>query len=106
MPLMCSDTCAHVSQWSPALSQVSSVPGVVIFRFQAPLCFINSSVFRRRLEILVDFNASSMSKEEAGIVNKIARAVRMREGEGGRLLEHTIMLTCTRSAWPVLYGST
>ena len=30
------------------------IPGVVIFRFQAPLCFINSGVFRARLEIACD----------------------------------------------------
>lgn len=73
--------------------QVSTMPGVVIFRFQAPLCFINTSVFRRRLEILVDFNASSMNKDEAGIVNRIARSVRVKGREGFKnALEHTLSL--------------
>ena len=44
--------------------QVKPVPGVVIFRFQAPLCFINSGVFRARLEIACDIYKNKMGKKE------------------------------------------
>ena len=34
---------------SSANSQVQSLPGILIFRFVAPLCYVNAMVFRTRL---------------------------------------------------------
>ena len=51
--------------------QVSPVPGVMIFRFQAPLCFVNSGVFRARLEIACNVYKKINVDEHNGCIKQL-----------------------------------
>ena len=67
----------HVVYEPPQVSQDS---GVLVFHFQAPLCFVNSVVFRRRLEIATKMDKRQISRvEEKGCLqlctSKVWRAV-------------------------------
>lgn len=45
-PVVPSHTCSTPLS---STSQVQSLPGILIFRFVAPLCYVNAMVFRKRL---------------------------------------------------------
>lgn len=51
--------------------QVIPVPGVMIFRFQAPICFINSGVFRARLEIACNVYKKMAEREPNGCLKEL-----------------------------------
>lgn len=48
--------------------QVKSLPGVVIYRFQAPLCFINCKVFQARLDIVCGIDRRAASDDKPGCI--------------------------------------
>lgn len=48
-----------------------SIPGVIIFRFQAPLCFVNSGVFRARLELACNVYKKINDKEPNGCIKEL-----------------------------------
>ena len=56
--------------------QVSAIPGVMIFRFQAPLCFVNSGVFRSRLEIACNVYKKINVEERDGCIKQLFLMVR------------------------------
>ena len=44
-------------------SQIKEIPGVVIFRFQGPVCYINSKVFVARLRMACKLERSNALEE-------------------------------------------
>lgn len=53
------------------VTQVVPVPGVMIFRFQAPICFVNSGVFRARLEIACNVYKNMAEREPNGCLKEL-----------------------------------
>jgi hypothetical protein len=52
--------------------QVDTIDGVLIFRFMAPICFVNTAVFRTRLEMECDLHKRQPpGGEEKGCLQKI-----------------------------------
>ena len=56
-------------------SQINTIPGLLIFRFQAPLCFLSSYVFRRRLEQAAQMDLREWGKKNDGILKKLVTKV-------------------------------
>ena len=54
---------------------MKSVPGVIIFQFQAPLCFINSGVFRARLELECNIDKNTGREEPNGCIKELFQMV-------------------------------
>ena len=53
-------------------SQVDTIEGVLIFRFMAPVCFVNAAVFRTRLEMECDLHKKQApGGEEKGFLQKM-----------------------------------
>ena len=55
--------------------QINTIPGLLIFRFQAPLCFVSSYVFRSRLEQAAQMDCTEWKKKNEGILKKIITKV-------------------------------
>ena len=64
--------------------KVEDVPGTIIFRFQAPLCFVNSRVFRKRLEMVTHLDEKKMGgNKDEGCIQKLFYKVSGCMGGGG-----------------------
>ena len=61
-------------------TQVQHIPGVLIYRFQAPLCFVNGKVFRSRLEMAANLDKKGMNKREPGCIEQLVSKVRCLQG--------------------------
>ncbi|CAI8015476.1 Solute carrier family 26 member 6 [Geodia barretti] len=60
--------------------QVDAIKGVLIFRFMAPICFVNAAVFRSRLELECDLHKRRPpGGEEKGCLQKILPPVSLKE---------------------------
>ena len=52
-------------------TQLEKIPGILIFRFLAPLCFLSSPAFRRRLELAAQMDKKHWNKEEGGCLKTL-----------------------------------
>eukprot|EP00731_Ephydatia_muelleri_P022015 Em0014g606a len=50
---------------------LEKIPGILIFRFLAPLCFLSSPAFRRRLELAAQMDKKHWNKEEGGCLKTL-----------------------------------
>ena len=56
--------------------QLAQDQKVLIFNFQAPLCFVNSTVFRRKLEIAIEMDKQQLNRlEEKGCLQQCTSKV-------------------------------
>ena len=76
---------SHLQTFSPSLPpslpylshKVETIPGVIIYRFMAPICFVNAAVFRKRLEMVSDLHKRPKpGGEEKGCLQKLLPPVR------------------------------
>lgn len=52
-------------------AQLEKIPGILIFRFLAPLCFLSSPAFRKRLELAAQIEKIHWNKEKGGCLKTL-----------------------------------
>ncbi len=55
--------------------QIKPVPGVLIYRFLGPVCFVNSRVFRARLEMMVGLYGQMTATPKDGCLQQLYQSV-------------------------------
>ncbi|XP_064398686.1 sulfate transporter-like isoform X3 [Halichondria panicea] len=61
--------------------KISPVPGVLIYRFLGPVCFVNSRVFRARLEMMAGLYGQMAATPKDGCLQQLYQSVRGRSGD-------------------------
>ncbi len=57
--------------------QISPVPGVLIYRFLGPVCFVNSRVFRARLEMTAGLYGKITATQKDGCLQQLYQSVNL-----------------------------
>ena len=65
-------TCIHVSVFS---EQDPESAGIIVYQFHGPLCFVNISVFQKRLKLAVHVEARLKDTESGGCLKTLALKV-------------------------------
>ncbi len=55
--------------------QIKPVPGVLIYRFLGPVCFVNSRVFRARLEMMAGLYGQMAATPKDGCLQQLYQSV-------------------------------
>ena len=59
------------------LYQMQSIKGVIIYRFQAPLCFVNCKVLQSRLDLVCGIERSCYDHSTTGCIQVLLLKVRI-----------------------------